>query len=319
MIPTDNTEFAPEGELASSRARCAQIRRDLLWAVSSSDRWTVEPPAFGTRDRQRVERWIDTLSDDCLLESDLPRLQQRRLGHYFEALWLFFLGRFPLEHHPTWQLQLANQVVFDMAPNDKRTIGEIDFVLLNPATDYLLHLEIAVKFYLAVPYEREMVWVGPSLQDNLQRKLVHLEHNQLPLGRHPDIVARLGRRPDEHRALIKGRGFWPSSTAIDTTANDRKPHDGVWLCVTEAIKRLQGHRIAVLHRREWLAGPAQPHWQTVTPDLLSSLAARLPVQIWLEPDTPCPDAPEAMFIVPDDWLARAVEYINEQRAAERPI
>ncbi|MFY0665639.1 MAG: DUF1853 family protein [Natronospirillum sp.] len=314
MIPTDNTEFAPESELASSRALCVQIRRDLLWAVSSSDRWTVEHPAFGTGDRQRVQRWIDTLNDDCLLDSDLPRLQQRRLGHYFEALWLFYLER---QH--TWQLQLANQVVFDIAPNDKRTIGEIDFVLLHPATDHLLHLEIAVKFYLAVPYQHEMIWVGPSLQDNLQRKLVHLEQHQLPLGQHPDIIARLGRRPDEHRALIKGRGFWPSSTAIDDTPNDREPRDGAWLCVTDAIKSLLGHRIAVLHRREWLAGPAQPHWQTVTPDILISLAGRAPVQIWLEPDPSRSNAPEAMFIVPDDWLARAIEYIDEQRIAERPI
>ncbi|WLD59574.1 DUF1853 family protein [Salinispirillum sp. LH 10-3-1] len=310
-------ETADSGEAqVSSQDLCTQIRRDLLWAISSADRWSASS-AFEVGDQHRLHQWVDAVPDRALMTSDLPRLQQRRLGHYFEALWLFYL-----QHQPDWQLRLANQVVFDDAPNDKRTIGEIDFVLQHRDSRHLLHLEIAVKFYLAVQHRNHTYWVGPSLKDNLQRKLDHLAHHQLPLGRHADIVARLNKPPDEHLAIIKGRGFWPRSGSAqrvdDTTPN---PHetDGLWLSLTDATEALRDQRLAVLDRREWLAGPDQPSWQPFCTELLSLLKERAPVQVWLAPTVATTAPPKAMFIVPDDWLAQAKQFIDQECAAGRPI
>ena len=61
----------------------------------------------------------------------------RRLGHRFEtcvSAWF--------QHHPEWDINAANYMV----QLCKRTAGEID--LLVERAGEVLHLELAVKFYL---------------------------------------------------------------------------------------------------------------------------------------------------------------------------
>jgi len=67
---------------------------------------------------------------------------------------------------------------------DRKTIGEIDFIIENKMTKQLIHLELAYKFYLFDPSISSQPinnWIGPNRNDSLKEKLEKLKTKQFPL------------------------------------------------------------------------------------------------------------------------------------------
>jgi hypothetical protein len=67
---------------------------------------------------------------------------------------------------------------------DKKTIGEIDFLIEETTTKQLIHMELAYKFYLfdpTVSSEPINNWIGPNRNDSLKEKLEKLKRKQFPL------------------------------------------------------------------------------------------------------------------------------------------
>jgi hypothetical protein len=67
---------------------------------------------------------------------------------------------------------------------DKKTIGEIDFILEEIETKRLIHIELAYKFYLFDPSISSQPlnnWIGPNRNDSLIDKLEKLKGKQFPL------------------------------------------------------------------------------------------------------------------------------------------
>ena len=67
---------------------------------------------------------------------------------------------------------------------DKKTIGEIDFIIEEINTKQLIHMELAYKFYLFDPNlssEPIKNWIGPNRNDSLEEKLEKLKRKQFPL------------------------------------------------------------------------------------------------------------------------------------------
>ena len=67
---------------------------------------------------------------------------------------------------------------------DKKTIGEIDFIIQNIITRQLIHMELAYKFYLFDPNissEFLQNWIGPNRNDSLIEKIEKLKRKQFPL------------------------------------------------------------------------------------------------------------------------------------------
>jgi hypothetical protein len=67
---------------------------------------------------------------------------------------------------------------------DKKTIGEIDFIIEDTNTKQVIHMELAYKFYLFDPSispEPINNWIGPNRNDSLQEKLQKLKTTQFPL------------------------------------------------------------------------------------------------------------------------------------------
>jgi hypothetical protein len=65
--------------------------------------------------------------------------------------------------------------------NDKKTIGEIDFIIENINKKELIHLEMAYKFYLFDPnISADPInnWIGPNRNDSLKEKLDKLKKLQ---------------------------------------------------------------------------------------------------------------------------------------------
>ena len=70
---------------------------------------------------------------------------------------------------------------------DKKTIGELDFIIENTFSKQLIHMELAYKFYLFDPtLSTESInnWIGPNRNDSLKEKLEKLKTKQFPLLHH---------------------------------------------------------------------------------------------------------------------------------------
>ena len=116
------------------------------------------------------------------------RLKSRRLGIYFELLWLCLI-----ENSSRYTNILNNQQIID----NKKTLGEFDFILQDHKQDQSIHLEVAIKFYLNTSHlfdnlsstlqarsQQERFWRGPNSADSLAKKYNHLINKQLKLAQH---------------------------------------------------------------------------------------------------------------------------------------
>lgn len=135
------------------------------------------------------------------------------------------------------------------------TLGELDFVLRRAGEDELIHLELAVKFYLVVEHNGEVFYPGPDARDNYQRKLDRLRSHQLSL------VQRCAEfLPIEFRGktwqvqqLVHGCLF----DHIDSVelANPEGVHDrcrrGRWLRFSEVERCLESAEIQVIPKPLW--------------------------------------------------------------------
>jgi hypothetical protein len=67
---------------------------------------------------------------------------------------------------------------------DKKTIGELDFIIQENYTKQVFHMELAYKFYLFDPHISSKAvnnWIGPNRNDSLIEKLDKLKTKQFPL------------------------------------------------------------------------------------------------------------------------------------------
>jgi hypothetical protein len=77
---------------------------------------------------------------------------------------------------------------------EKRTVGELDFIIREINKERLIHLELAYKFYLfdpSISAEPINNWIGPNRNDSLKEKLEKLKRKQFPLLYHQDVKTRL--------------------------------------------------------------------------------------------------------------------------------
>jgi uncharacterized protein len=189
-----------------------QSVRDLAWAVTS-------PPLITQLSHCCVwpeSRWYQYIAEETLswlyaVDSDPAELDEllagqndRRLGRYFETLWLYWL-----RHNKRYQIIENNlQIIID-----GETLGEIDFIVFDRVTKKTAHWELAVKFYLGIGDTREMSsWHGPNLHDQLDIKVAHLLHRQSLITKDQRVAKWLkqsGVDIDECAVILKGRLYYP--------------------------------------------------------------------------------------------------------------
>ncbi|MBT8135185.1 MAG: DUF1853 family protein, partial [Gammaproteobacteria bacterium] len=189
-----------------------QSVRDLAWAISSPPLISQpQSPSIWPDSRwyqqayQQRLSWLDAVDQDpAEFEELLSSQKDRRLGKYFETLWLYWI-----RHHPRYQLVENNlQVIID-----GETLGEIDFIVFDNVTGRTMHWELAVKFYLGVGDTRLMVnWHGPNLRDRLDIKFSHLQHRQSVISKDQRVAGWLKQRDiciDQCLVILKGRLYYP--------------------------------------------------------------------------------------------------------------
>jgi len=172
-------------------------------AVHSAQFWQTQFEAY----EQRLTELDTTAAYQELTRYLLKRPSPNRLGFHFEGLLSFWLeDGFARNLHP--YETLANNV---QLYNGKQTVGELDLILYNHDENLVEHWELAIKFFMgSAPFEPEN-WVGINSNDNLQRKMTHMQTKQfravwVDTENHGQV------KIDKRYGVIKGRFFLPINT-----------------------------------------------------------------------------------------------------------
>lgn len=230
-----------------------RVVRDLAWVIQS-------PPL--TSGIKNNVTWLDQVFcnqefEDCLealinldknpspLLDHLDKLKSKRLGYRFEAFVNFWL-----QISPNYDLVDHNIQIIE----NKRTLGEIDFIIRDKRSLKTIHLEVAVKFYLGVePFEDSFRWFGTNIQDQLGKKLAHLQEHQTQLTiKYPDYLVH---NINEYYCLVKGRLYYPfgSDTAPKNTSNNHLR--GRWIKQKDLHEEssLKDLELYPIEKVEWLS------------------------------------------------------------------
>ena len=290
--------------------------RDLAWAIGSAallapgdqeTRWLDKAwfqrryaeylPVLKALDRNPADllHWLETAS-------------QRRLGSYFESLWIYWL-----KTNQRFRLLQANLPVRVAG----RTLGEFDLLVEDRQSGRQLHWELALKFYLGTADTQQMEnWWGPMKHDRLDLKLGHMQTHQCRLSRLPAAKQKLEEFDivvDETWSIVKGRLFYPGGGAAHPAPeNAAGSHlTGWWQTTAEfndACPANAGVRYSLLDKCQWLS-PVLPQQLEFPGGVLYAgrhrqIPADRPVML-----AACTDSVELSrgFVVPDAWPCGLVE------------
>lgn len=238
------------------------IVRQLAFCIASPPLLQAWPDASTAIDLPDQQFWLQHFQQYLprLLQLDhnpqpllqhVQQLRSTRLGIRFEGL----LG-FWLQDHAYHPYQLVGQSIKRM--DGSRTLGELDFVLLNRETGQREHWEVAIKFYLGEASFFADQWVGLNRRDTLGRKLKHLQQNQFSLTGLKDIQV------DVQRAIVKGRLFYPCHQKVELPGWIAADHlNGIWGHYPPALTDNGFWRRA--SRPEWLTESGAISSQTANP------------------------------------------------------
>ena len=173
----------------------------------------------------------------------VQQLKSTRLGLRFEMLvWFWLLDD---AFHPYRLLGHSLQKI-----EGAKTLGELDFLLLNSDTGQIEHWEVALKYYLAEADFSLPHWYGLNRTDTLIRKMKHFTQKQFQFDealQHP-IQKRF--------CVLKGQLYLPTHHAdqpIPSWINTER-RLGLW---GQHIPVAQ-HSFYRLQRHEWIYPQARP-------------------------------------------------------------
>ena len=217
--------------------------------------------------------------------SDLPPVPtDRRLGHQAEFVFLQLLNScseyFVLAH----SIQLIH---------DKRTLGELDYIIQNIFTKEVLHVELTYKFYILDRAILEPInqIVGPNRKDTFVEKLNKTRDKQMPmLYSEPSKVAlkKLGLDVANIRQLV---AFYAH---IFVPYVDRKFHienlnencvAGYWVSREQILSEVFKNYVYYCpNKSEWLHIPHHERtwksYQEIMEDVSSTLDEQRSVMLW---------------------------------------
>lgn len=284
--------------------------RDLYWAINSPSlistaeltHWQ-DHTSFFMQHLNQLDKHPEPLFE--WLAKGLPSHRSPRLGQYFECLWHYYF-----HHHPHYQLITHN---LQIKSPEKITLGELDIVVRDRWRDCVMHIELAVKFYLGLNHliraehphvENIEAFIGPGLRDRLIDKYTHTFNHQLPLSSSP-IVKTMGIHIDEVHAVFKGRLFHPSITSIN--------HNHLWLSEQQFSKQQKDLCYLILDKSQWFSERrlSENMPLPLAHSFLDLAALTHPKQIAVfNPHSG--DEDRRLFIVPDTWELKAYhEYIKK--------
>lgn len=149
--------------------------------------------------------------------------------------------------------------------HNKKTLGEIDFLIKDLKTGQVQHIEMAYKFYLLTPDKKKKwpkQWQGANLRDSLHKKLKKIKNNQLPLLFKNECQSYLKKlqlqsTPITQKICLKGQLFLPLGyTGSLPDSLNLKAIVGNWLRFDQ-LKKVGAHKALVFipPKNDWVTIP----------------------------------------------------------------
>ncbi len=195
---------------------------------------------------------------DSLIMKNLAIVpRDRRLGHQAEFVFLELLNASPIYEVVAHFIQLIEQ---------KKTLGELDYIVKDIVTDEILHIELTYKFYILDPTITEPIGrlVGPNRKDTFLQKLSKTRDKQLPLlysVPSREILGNLNIKVEEIRQMVAfyGHVFLPiGMTSIGIEGVSEDTISGYWISHDQFTSEDESHKDYVYYlpfKYEWLHIP----------------------------------------------------------------
>lgn len=301
-------------ELALTDLRVPAVRH-LAW-MCRAPQLLSDAQSFRPRDclpphwRQRLQAWEQSPHTGPKVLTDAP---PRRLGLYFERLYACLMTELL-----GWELLASNIQIREPRTDGPgvRTLGELDFLLLNPSSAEVEHHEIAVKFYLGYAASARLsasgqgLWYGPNSRDRLDLKRARLLHHQSQMRHRSQTAEMLSARglplPTRARVFMPGYLFYPVGKPLTAPDSVGEHECGRWFYAHQLTCQSVQHWVP-LHKPHWLGPWLQAEapdpgltrtaleqvCQDGAPRLFAQLAPDQKTGLWVET--------ERVFVVPDTW------------------
>ena len=248
-------------------------------SVHSPNFWRQQFEAY----QQRLKELDTTNAYQALTRYLLKRPSPNRLGFHFEGLLSFWLADgFARKLHP-YETLASNVQLY----NGKQTIGELDLILYNHQENLVEHWELAIKFFMgSAPFEPEN-WVGINSNDNLQRKMSHMQTKQFRTV-WIDTASHGQVKIDKRYGVIKGRFFLPMATTSFSYPSWLSPsfpmHEWCDKTDSETLAAIDISTLRAAHYIEWFS--KRDFYDNRRLPLINSKNAILKTGLYFEGDRP---------------------------------
>ncbi|PXA04125.1 hypothetical protein DDZ13_08790 [Coraliomargarita sinensis] len=234
------------------------------------------------------------------VDSTLELNAKQKLGHLYESA----LEALLRESRKVDLLASSLQVV----DASGRTLGEMDYLLRDRANSGAIHLELAVKFYLAHHSATGWSYPGPDPKDDWYGKLERMRDHQLQLSKLAVAKEILRNRYEIEtvsvQQLIYGRLFLPFDRGDCPMPDLLSPQAslGRWLYVNQRAQMLPSlSEVHLLPKALWPVQVSEALLQTMPRVTVAELEAKAQARcvMFILPDSAAP-----VFLVPDHWPGR---------------
>ncbi len=168
---------------------------------------------------------------------------------------------------------------------DKKTIGEIDFIIKETSTNKVIHLELAYKFYLYDPNISNNIinnWIDPNRYDSLKNKLEKLKSKQFPLLRHNITKSQLSNIQIEkvsQKLCLLASLFIPLNNKTEFSAPFKKAVRGYYLNFETLNSRNHSEKSYYIPtKKEWGINPNQNDCWHIFDDIRNTIKTSLNMQ-----------------------------------------
>lgn len=191
-----------------------------------------------------------------------------RLGHQMETVFKELI-----ERSTSYEMILHNVPLI----REKRTIGEIDFILRNLLQDQIIHVELTYKFYIIDTNISEPIHrlVGPNRRDMFFTKLEKIKNRQFSLLHEKEATDvleahQLKLENIEQQCCFKAQLFVPyQNEAVHIRPLNQKCIRGYFIAFDDFNSAyFRKFTYYIPKKREWvlephLKVPFEPHYQTL--------------------------------------------------------
>ena len=250
-----------------NRFKHKQIR-DLAWILFSEKLLSTTLGQFASF--QRTSRRDATLAWLHQLDAENVTLVENsatlRLGIYVERLLeSYLINGYRAKIH-SYEIICSNLTIYE----NKRSIGELDFVLFDHSTNRFIHLELACKFYLlshsSLRSDKQWnAWVGPNDQDRMDLKFHRMRDQQIPLSYAQSsqlllVQNNIDPRNISREHLILGQRYLPLTKLGDLSRDTHQVQKFYWIRASSLKQQLieTDLRFAYVEKHNWLTSLVYP-------------------------------------------------------------